>query len=394
MARIGLRALAALAGLGALCAAAAWADDEPLKIGLVGSFSGGAAQWGISVDAAFAAYQKQHGDTAGGRKIEFLRRDTTGPNPDIVRRLVQELISRDKVELLCGIEFTPNALAAAGLSTQAKVPLLIVNAATTEILTNAPYTARFGFTTAQIVTPFAKWAAQNGYHDVYAIYTDYGPGIEAGNAFKKAFAEAGGTIVGEVKPPLISPDYSAYIQRVKDAKPQAIFIFAPAADHPQIFLKAYRDAGLGDMGIKILATGDLTNESVLNNLGDPALGMITTFDYSEAHPSALNQEFVKRFYAAARDNTRPDFTAAAAYDVIDALYKVIDAQHGKIDPDRTMALIKGMSFESPRGPIAIDQNRDIVQNVYFRKVQKVDGKLENVEFQTTPMVDDHGNPTK
>ena len=385
------RGLAALALVGAWTVAAA-ADEEPLKIGLVGSFSGGAAQWGDSVNAAFAAYQKAHGDTAGGRKIEFLRRDTTGPNPDIVRRLVQELISRDKVELIAGIEFTPNALAAAGLSTQAKVPLLIVNAATTDILTNAPYTSRFGFTTAQIVTPFAKWAAKNGYHDVYAIYTDYGPGIEAGNAFKKAFTEAGGNVVGEVKPPLVSPDYSAYIQRVKDAKPQAIFIFAPAADHPQIFLKAYRDAGLGDMGVKILATGDLTNESVLNNLGDPALGMITTFDYSEAHDSALNHEFVKAFYAAAREGQRPDFTAAAAYDVINAIYKIVDAQHGKIDPDKTMALIKGMSFESPRGPIAIDQNRDIVQNVYFRKVEKVNGKLENVEFQTTPKVDDHGNP--
>lgn len=377
-----------------LLLSAAAAAQEPLKIGLVGSFSGGAAQWGVSVDAAFAAYQKQHGDTVAGRKIEFLRRDTTGPNPDIVRRLVQELISRDKVELLAGIEFTPNALAAAGLSTQAKVPLLIVNAATTEILTNAPYTARFGFTTAQIVTPFAEWAAKNGYKDVYAIYTDYGPGIEAGTAFKKAFTASGGTVVGEVKPPLVSPDYSAYIQRVKDAKPQAIFIFAPAADHPQIFLKAYRDAGLGDMGVKILATGDLTNESVLNNLGDPALGMITTFDYSEAHDSALNREFVKAFYAAAPAGTRPDFTAAAAYDTINAIYKLVEAQHGKIDPERTMAVLKGMRFESPRGPIAIDQNRDIVQNVYFRKVEKVEGKLDNVEFETVPMVDDHGSPTK
>jgi branched-chain amino acid transport system substrate-binding protein len=388
-----MRAWTALMLLGGIPAAAA-ADEEPLKIGLVGSFSGGAAQWGISVDAAFAAYQKLHGDKAGGRKIEFLRRDTTGPNPDIVRRLVQELISRDKVEMIAGIEFTPNALAAAGLSTRAKVPLLIVNAATTEILTNAPYTARFGFTTAQIVTPFATWAAHNGFKDVYAIYTDYGPGIEAGNAFKKAFTEAGGNVVGEVKPPLVSPDYSAYVQRVKDAKPQAIFIFAPAADHPQIFLKAYRDAGLGDAGVKILATGDLTNESVLPNLGDPALGMITTFDYSEVHDSALNREFVKAFYAAAREGTRPDFTAAAAYDVINAIYKIVDAQHGKLDAEKTMAMLKGMSFESPRGPIAIDQNRDIVQNVYFRKVEKVDGKLQNVEFQTVPMVDDHGQPTK
>ncbi len=391
MGSLGRGALAALILVAAIGSASA--DETPLKIGLVGSFSGGAAQWGVSVDAAFAAYQKQHGDTIAGRKIEFLRRDTGGANPDVVRRLVQELISRDKVEMIAGMEFTPNALAAAGLSTQAKVPLLIINAATTDILTNAPYTSRFGFTTAQTVTPFATWAAENGYKNVYVIYTDYGPGIEAGNAFKKSFTAAGGNVVGEVKPPLVSPDYSPYIQRVKDAKPQAIFIFAPAADHPQIFLKAYRDAGLAQMGIQILATGDLTNESVIGTLGDSALGMITTFNYSEAHDSALNREFVKAFYAQARDTTRPDFTAVAAYDVINAIYKLVDAEHGKMDADRTIALLKGMTFESPRGPIAIDQNRDIVQNVYFRKVETVDGKLQNVEFKTVPMVDDHGNQT-
>jgi branched-chain amino acid transport system substrate-binding protein len=377
-----------------LCAAVAMADEAPIKIGVIGSFSGGATEWGLEVDAAFKAYMKQHGDTVAGRKIELIRRDTTGPNPDITRRLVQELISNDKVDLIAGLEFTPNALATAGLSTQAKKPVLIVNAATTEILTKAPYMVRFGFTTAQIVTPFAKWAAANGYKNVYAIYTDYGPGLEAGAAFKKAFTESGGTIVGEVKPPLVSPDYSAYIQRVKDAKPQAIFIFAPAADHPPIFLKAYRDAGLADMGVKILATGDLTNEFVLPTLGDPALGMITTFDYSEAHDSAMNHDFVKAIYEAGGGRVRPNFTTVAAWDVMNAIYKLIEAQHGTIDADKTIALLKGMSFESPRGPIAIDDHRDIVQNVYFRKVEKVDGKLQNVEFKSVPMVDDHGEPTK
>jgi branched-chain amino acid transport system substrate-binding protein len=384
----------ALAAMASLAAAAAHADEAPIKIGLIGSFSGGATEWGLEVNAALAAFQKQHGDTVAGHKLEFIRRDTTGPNPDITRRLVQELISNDKVDLIAGLEFTPNALATGGLSTQAKKPVLIVNAATTEILTNSPYMARFGFTTAQVVTPFAKWAAANGYKDVYAIFTDYGPGLEAGAAFKKAFTASGGNVVGEVKPPLVSPDYSAYIQRVKDAKPQAIFIFAPAADHPPIFLKAYRDAGLADMGVKILATGDLTNEFALPTLGDPALGMITTFDYSEAHDSPMNKDFVKAIYEAGEGRVRPNFTTVAAWDVFAAIYKLIDAQHGTIDPDKTMALLKTMSFESPRGPIAIDDHRDIVQNVYFRKVEKVDGKLQNVEFQTVPMVDDHGEPTK
>lgn len=392
--RHGITAAFAFAAAAMLCTAAAQADEPPLKIGIIGSYTGGAADFGRDVDAAYAAYVKEHGDTVAGRKIEFIRRDTGGPNPDVVRRLVQELITSDKVDLITGMEFTPNALAAASLSTQAKMPVLIVNAATTDILKNAPYMVRFGFTTAQIVTPFAQWAAKNGYHDVYSIYTDYGPGIEAGNSFRTAFTAAGGKILGEVKPPLISPDYSAYVQRAKDAKPQAIFIFAPAADHPPIFLRAFRDAGLADAGVKILATGDLVNESQLGILGDPALGMITTFDYSDAHNSALNHAFVKAFHEASGKNLRPDFTGAAAYDVINAVYKVVEAQHGKLDPDRTIALLKGMSFESPRGPIAIDANRDIVQNVYFRKVEKVDGELRNIEFATVPNVNDHGIPVK
>lgn len=384
--------LAALAVV--ILAGAARADAPPLKIGVIGTYSGGAAMFGRQVDAGYAVYMKQHGDTVAGRKIELLRRDTAGPNPDVVRRVMQELIANDKVDLVTGMQFTPNALAAVGLSNQAKMPVLIVNAATTSIIAHAPYMVRLGFTTGQIVTPFAQWAAKNGYHDVYLIYTDYGPGIEAGTAFRKAFTEAGGKIVGEVRPPLLSPDYSAYIQRVKDAKPQAIFIFAPASDHPPIFLKSYRDAGLADAGVKILATGDLVDEPQFQTLGEPALGMITTFDYSEAHDSALNKEFVKAFYQVAPAGVRPDFSGAAAYDTMAAIYKLVAAQNGQLDPDRTMSILKGMSFESPRGPIAIDQNRDIVQNVYFRRVEKVDGKLQNVEFHTVPRVDDNGVAVK
>jgi branched-chain amino acid transport system substrate-binding protein len=382
--------LALVATAAIMASASAWADEPPLKIGLLGGYSGSAALFGGQLDAAIKVFMAQRGDVVAGRKVEIIRRDTTGPAPDVVRRLVQELISRDKVDLITGFDFTPNALAAAGLSTQAKMPIIIVNAATTEILTNAPYMVRFGFTTGQAVAPFARWAVKNGYTKVFAIYTDYGPGTEAGATFKKVFAEAGGTLLGEVKPPLSSPDYSAYVQRAKDANPQAIFIFAPAQDHPTAFLKAYKDSGMKDAGVKVLATGDLSDENQFDALGDPALGMITTYHYSESHDSPINKEFVKAFYKVARPGERPNFVAAVTYDVFNAIYKIVEQQNGKIDPDKTIALLKQYKAEGPRGPIAIDENRDIVQNIYIRRVEKVDGKLQNVEIDTIPMVNDRG----
>jgi branched-chain amino acid transport system substrate-binding protein len=365
----------------------------PLRIGFLGSYSGGAAAFGQETDTAIKIWMQQHGDTVAGRKIVLLRRDTQG-QANIVRQEAAELVSRDKVELIAGIALTPEALAAATVSTPAHMPVLIVNAATKSILDHAPYLARFGFTTGQEVAPFGTWAVKHGYENVYAIYTDYGPGLEAGRVFKKTFTEAGGKIVGEVKPPFTTPDYSPYLQRAKDAHPQAIFIFAPAAGHPVAFLKAYSDAGLNAQNMPVLATGDLTDENEFDQLGDAAVGMITVFDYSEAHNSPFNQEFVKAFYAAAPAGMRPEFTAVAAYDVMHAIYNVVAAQGGKLDPDKTMALLKGMHFESPRGPIAIDQNRDIVQNIYIRKVEKIGGKLQNVEFDNIPKVNDVGEPVK
>jgi branched-chain amino acid transport system substrate-binding protein len=378
----------------AISMAARAADPEPLKVGFFTGYSGPFAIFGQEADAAIAAFMKEHGDVVAGRKIVILKRDTTGPNPDVVHRLAQELITRDHVDFMVAGDYTPNALAMAGPSTQAKVPVLISNAATTSILDHAPYEVRLGFTTSQVAVPYARWAVAHGYKRIFAMYTDYGPGIEAGAAFKKSLAEAGGTLVGEVKPPLRSPDYSAYVQRAKDANPQAIFIFAPAGEHPQAFLKAYKDSGLKDAGVKILATGDLTDELQFDALGDDTLGMYTVFHYSEDHDSALNHQFVKDFYSFAPPHVRPDFGGACVYDVFQALYKVVEAQNGKLDPDKTIALLKGMAFESPRGPIRIDQNRDIVQNVYIREVRKVDGKLQNVEIDTIPNVDDHGDQVK
>ena len=389
--QIGLVALAAsCASVGAVHAA----DPTPLKIGFLNGYSGPFAIFGQVADAAIAAFMAEHGDVVAGRKIVILRRDTTGPNPDVVRRITQELITRDHVEMILGGDYTPNALAMAGPTAQAKVPVLLVNAATTSILERAPFEVRFGFTTSQVAVPFARWAAAHGYKRMFLIYTDYGPGLEAGAAFKKSFGEAGGTVVGEVRPPLMSPDYSAYVQRAKDANPQAIFIFAPAGQHPQAFLRAYKDSGLKEAGVKILATGDLTDELQFEALGDATLGMFTVYHYAEDHDSPMNRKFLADFYKFAPPHVRADWEAVCTYDVFQALYKVVAAQNGKLDPDKTIALLKGMNFESPRGPIMIDQHRDIVQNVYVREVRKVDSKLQNVEIDTIPMVDDHGNPTK
>ena len=386
-------ALGAVAALG--LAPAARADDAPpLKIALFTGYSGPFAIFGQEADAAVAAFLKEHGDVVAGRKVMILKRDTTGPNPDVVHRLAQEAITRDHVDFMIAGDYTPNALAIAGPSTQGHVPVLIANAATTSILDRAPSEVRLGFTTSQVAVPYARWAVAHGYKRIFAIYTDYGPGIEAGAAFKRSLAEAGGTLAGEVKPPLRSPDYSAYVQRAKDSDPQAIFIFAPAGEHPQAFLKAYKDSGLKDKGVKILATGDLTDELQFDALGDATIGMYTVFHYSEDHNSALNRQFVADFYKFAPAHVRPDFGGTCVYDVLHAIYKVTEAQHGKIDYNKTIALLKGMKFESPRGPIMIDQHRDIVQNVYIREVRKVDGKLQNVEIDTIPMVDDHGNQVK
>lgn len=385
--------LGAVAALG-LTPVARADDAPPLKIALFTGYSGPFAIFGQEADAAVATFTKEHGDVVAGRKVVILKRDTTGPNPDVVHRLAQEAITRDHVDFMIAGDYTPNALAMGGPSAQAHVPVLIANAATTTILERAPSEVRLGFTTSQVAVPYARWAVAHGFKRIFAIYTDYGPGIEAGAAFKKSLAESGGMLVGEVKPPLRSPDYSAYVQRAKDSNPQAIFIFAPAGEHPQAFLKAYADSGLKEAGVKILATGDLTDELQFDALGDKTLSMYTVFHYSEDHNSALNHQFVKDFYSFAPAHVRPDFGGACVYDVLHAIYNVVEAEHGKLDYDKTIALLKGMKFESPRGPIMIDDHRDIVQNVYIREVRKVDGKLQNVEIDTIPMVDDHGNPVK
>jgi len=362
----------------------------PIKIGIVLSYSGGDnVILGKMADAAFAAYMKQHGDTIAGRKVVLIKRDDTGIAPETATRLAQELIVQEHVDLLIGASYTPNAIAIAQVSTRAKVPYFIVNAATSNIFKTQPYTARFAFTTGQITQPFAKWAYEGGAKTAYAVFQDYGPGLDAGATFEKTFTAAGGKMLGESRIPVGAKDFTAYIQRVKDAKPDVMFLFLNASGGGIDFIKALKSAGFDKSGIKFLATGDLVDEALLPVEGDSALGIVTTFDYSAMHDSQMNRDFVKAFKVAYGSDQLPTFEAVQAYDCMAAAYKVLIAQKGVIDPDKTMEIVKTLKFESPRGNIEIDPaTRDIVQWVYFRKVERKNGLLGNYEFERTPLTKD------
>lgn len=365
----------------------------PLKIGLILSFSGGDnVAEGKEEDAAIRAFIAKNGDVIAGRKVQIIKKDDGGIAPDVAKRLAQELIVQDKVDILVGSAYTPNAIAIASVSTQAKVPYFIINAATSNIIAKAPYTARFGFTTAQITVPAARWAIQQGYRTAYAVYQDYGPGIDAGQAFEKTFSAEGGKMLGESRIPVNNLDFSAYIQRVKDAKPDIMFVFINATGGGTQFLKAVKEAGLEKNGTHVLATGDIVNEPILQASGDAAVGIITTFDYDAWHDSPANREFVRLWQAAYPSKVElPDFASCAAWDAMGAVYYVAKAQGGKIDPDKTMELIKGYQWESPRGRAMIDPaTRDIIQNVYLRRTVRnpKTGALENREFGTIRMQKD------
>ena len=382
------RTLIISAAFAVLAMAGARADQPPLKIGLIYSYSG-AGPTSHTLDPGIALWMSQHGNTIAGRKVEIIRRDDNGIAPETAKRLAQELIVENNIDILAGIAFTPNAIAVAQVSTAAKKPFFLVNAATSNIMEKAPYMSRWGFTTAQLVTPLAKWAVAHGITSAYSVVQDYGPGIDAGAAFTKTFAEAGGKIVGEARFPVETQDFTAYLQRAKDAKPQAVFVFVNATTGGASFLKAFRDVGLTRDGVKLLATGDLVSENNLPADGDLAIGVISTFHYSATHNSPLNRQLIDAVSRATRGSLTADFATIAGYDVMHAIYDVIAAQHGNVDPEQTMVLVKKEKFESGRGPIAIDPaTRDIIENVYIRRTEKKNGKLVNTEFDTIPMQKD------
>ena len=370
--------------------AGAQSQQGPVKIGLIASFSGPFQAYGRNVEDGMRTYMKMHGDTYAGRKIEIIERDTTGPAPEVAKRLAQELLARDNVDFLAGFVLTPNALAVAPLATQAKVPMIIMNAATSIITEKSPYIARFSFTLPQVSAPMAEWALKNGIKQVYTLVSDYGPGIDAEKSFQKAFTAGGGQIVDSVRVPLQNPEFAPFVQRIKDANPQAVFVFLPAGEQGIAFMKAFEERGLDTAGIKVIATGDLTDDDVLMAMGDATLGIVTTHHYSAAHDSPENKAFVAA-YREVSGGKRPNFMAVGGFDGMAAIAQVIEKLNGKLDGDKAMEILKGMKLDSPRGPIWIDpETRDIVQTVYVRRVEKVGDKLYNIEFDHFDNVKDPG----
>ena len=364
----------------ALCAAQASA--QTIKIGAVLSLSGPNATLGETMDRAIKLYMKLHA-LPPGVKVEVINRDDGGPNPDKAKQLSQELIVRDKIQFLTGMIFTPNAMASAPLCTEAKVPMVIMNAGTSVITTMSPYIVRLSFTLWQSSLPMGTWAGKK-FKTAYVATSDYGPGHDAEAAFTKGFTDAGGKVVGSVRIPLANPDFVPFMQRVKDARPEAVFAFVPAGKQATAIMKAYGELGLDKAGIKFIGPGDITPDDELANMGSEALGVLTMFHYSAAADRPANKAFVAAWHKEYGASSTPNFISVGAWDAMDAIYHAIREQKGKIDPDRTMELLKHYSNpNSPRGPISIDpETRDIVQNEYLREVRKVGGKLENVEIET------------
>lgn len=361
-----------------------------IKIGVIAEFSGPFADYGKNIESGMRTYLKLHGDTHAGRKIELLIRDTTGPAPDVAKRLAQELVTRDKVDFLAGFGLTPNAMAVAPIVTQAKMPMIVMNAATSAITTKSPYIARVSMTLPQVTAPLAEWAAKSGIKKVYSLVADYAPGLDAEAAFNKAFTAAGGQVVASVRVPLKSPEFAPFLQRMKDSRPEAVFIFLPAGEQGIGFMKAFDERGLRAAEIKLLATGDLTDDHVLAAMGDATLGVITTHHYSAAHDSPENKAFVKA-YGEVSGGQRPNFMAVGGYDGMAAIVQVIEKLQGKIDGDKAIEALKGMKLDSPRGPLTIDPaTRDVIQTVYVRRVEKVGSELYNVEFDEVAKVKDPG----
>lgn len=377
-------ACAALLASGGL----AFAQGAPLKIGLILPMTGQQATTGRQIEAAARLWIAQNGDTVAGRKVELIVKDDTSL-PDMTRRLAQELLVNDKVDVLAGMGITPSALAVAPLATQAKTPLVVMAAATSSITQASPFIVRSSFTLPQVSVALADWAPKNGIKSVVTLVSDYGPGIDAEKFFKERFQFNGGKVSESLRVPLRNPDFAPFLQKVRDLKPDALFVFVPSGAGAAV-MKQFAERGMDKAGIRLIATGDVTDDDQLNDMGDVAVGVVTSHHYSAAHPSAANKKFVEAFQKA-NNGLRPNFMAMGGYDGMRLIYEAVKKTGGKGKGAELVDAMKGMMFESPRGPVLIDaQTRDITQNVYLRKVEKKDGQLWNVEFDVIKDVKDPG----
>jgi branched-chain amino acid transport system substrate-binding protein len=376
-----------LAGLALAFLGGAASAEDTVKIGVIISYSGQFADTGAQMDNGIKLYMKQHGDTVAGKKIVLIRKDNGGIAPDVAKRLAQEAIVRDGADILAGFELTPNALAVGDVSAEAKKFMVVMNAATSIITTKSPYIARTSATTPQLNYTLGTWAAKNGLKKIYTMVSDYGPGIDAETWFQTGFKESGGEIVGSVRFPVANPDFSAFIQAAKDKSPDAIYIWIPGGAQPAAVGKALAERGIDVAKTKVLGQDALGFESALQGMGDIGIGIITVSNYDYNHQSAMNRDFVKAYNDEYHRN--PDIFSIGGYDGMHLIYAALEKTGGKTDADALIAAAKGMSWESPRGPISIDpETRDIVQTVYIRRVEKVGDGLRNVEIDSVPNVKD------
>ena len=372
----------------ALAATPSMAQDNKFKIGLILPMTGQQASTGRQIEAAARLYMAQHGDTVAGKKIELIIKDDAA-TPDVTKRLAQELVVNDKVNVLGGFGVTPAALAAAPIATQSKTPLVVMAAATSSITEASPFVVRTSFTLPQAAVAMADWAPKNGIKKVVTLVSDYGPGIDAEKFFRERLAFNGGQVTESLRVPLRNPDFAPFLQKVRDIKPDALFVFVPSGAGAAV-MKQFLERGMDKAGIKLIGTGDVTDDDQLNDMGDGALNVVTSHHYSAAHPSPMNKKFVEAFQKANK-GMRPNFMAVGGYDGMRVIYEALKATKGQGGGDALLAAMKGQIFESPRGPMFIDsQTRDVVQNIYLRKVQRQDGQLHNVEFDVIKDVKDPG----
>jgi branched-chain amino acid transport system substrate-binding protein len=361
--------------------------QEPIRIGMINVTSGQFADAGIQLDNGVKTYIQKHGDTVAGRKIEIIRRDVGGVAPDVAKRLAQELVVRDRVDILAGFLLTPNTLAAADVSAQAKKFMVVMNAGTSIITTRSPYVTRVSITSPQAIEPFGAWAVRNGIKETYTMVTDYGPGHDIEAAFISAFKEAGGTVLGSVRYPVVNVDFSPYVQRALDSKAQSIFYFVPGGTQPAALAKSFAERGVDPRKIRVLGSGEATSEPAMKSAGEALLGIVTAWHYDYKRDSALNREFVRLHNELHKRN--PDQFSLGGYDGMHLIYEALKKTGGKTDGDALIAAVKGMSWESPRGTTSIDpETRDVVQTIYVYEVRKSGNELVNVPIDQVENVKD------
>lgn len=365
-----------------------FAAGEPLKIGLIIPLTGPFASTGKQLEAACRLYMQKNGDTVAGRKVDLIVKDDTGVAPETTKRLAQELVVQEKVSVLAGFGLTPLALAAAPVATQSKTPMIVMAAATSIITTKSPYIVRSGFTLPQVTWPIAEWAPKNGIKTAVALVSDYAPGLDAEKTFVSRFTTAGGKVLESLRVPLRNPDYAPFLQRTKDAKPDALFVFVPAGEGSAV-MKQFNDRGLKEAGIRMIGTGDVVDDDLLESMGSVAVGVVTSFHYSAAHDSPENKAYVDAFTQT--NHFRPNFHSVGGYDGMHLIYEAVKKAGADAEGDKLVEAMKGMKWTSPRGPIAIDSaSRDPIQTVYIRRVEMVDGKPWSIEFAKFENVKDPG----